>query len=173
MGLLKIALDQFPASSVLPRMLPFPVMDTSTGSLETPDVPRSLCTRNPSSVQPNQTGFTHQWLHAIWQFFLVQPHTNCQGSKQFPNFGLFTTLLGRVRLSQSVGCKTNSIVARETLPEIVSTVLSIKIGCPFSGHRTPQSTRHLIPALQKDADSPSTLLKGDRLRVIQPARFSH
>jgi hypothetical protein len=30
--------------------------------------------------------------------------------KQFPNFALFTTLLGRVRLSQSVGCKTTSIL---------------------------------------------------------------
>jgi hypothetical protein len=27
---------------------------------------------------------------------------------QFPNFALFTTLLGRVRLSQSVGCKTTT-----------------------------------------------------------------
>jgi hypothetical protein len=30
--------------------------------------------------------------------------------KQFPNFALFTTLPGRVRLSQSVGCKTTAIL---------------------------------------------------------------
>jgi hypothetical protein len=30
--------------------------------------------------------------------------------KQFPNFALFTTLLRRVRLSQSVGCKTTIIL---------------------------------------------------------------
>ncbi len=83
----------------LPTVLPR--LDTSTGSLETPDVPRSLCTRNKSSVQPNPTGFTHQWLHAMMQSFLVQRPTHCQGSTPFPEFALFTTLLRRVRLSQS------------------------------------------------------------------------
>jgi len=53
----------FPASLVASRWahscMLIPENDTSTGSLETPDAPRSLCTRNKSSVQPNQTGFTH------------------------------------------------------------------------------------------------------------------
>jgi hypothetical protein len=126
-GLLKIALDQFPASLVLPRMLPFPVIDTSTGSLETPDAPRSLCTRNTSSVQPNQTGFTYRWLHAWLQSFSVQRPTNCHDSRQFPNFALFTTLLRRVRLSQSVGCKTKYILAQ----------LHAILNCLAQGYRTP------------------------------------
>jgi hypothetical protein len=48
-----------------------PRFDTSTGSFETPDAPRSLCTRNQSSVQPlrvrhslfgetTKTGMPHQ-----------------------------------------------------------------------------------------------------------------
>jgi hypothetical protein len=35
------------------------------------------------------------------QFFSAQRPTNCQGSMPFPEFALFTTLLRRVRLSQS------------------------------------------------------------------------
>jgi hypothetical protein len=111
-GLLKIAPDQFPASTVLPRMLPFPVMDTSTGSLESRDAPPRLCTRNQSSVQPNQTGFTYRWLHAWMQFFSVQHPTHCHGSKHFPKVALFTTLLRRVRLSQSAGCKTKYVLSQ-------------------------------------------------------------
>jgi hypothetical protein len=88
-----------------------------------PCAPRLTCTRNKSSVPPNQIGFTHQWLQAIMPFFLVQPHTNCQGSKQFPNFALFTTLLGRVRLSQSVGCETMLIIPLKALMRMSS------IGC--------------------------------------------
>jgi hypothetical protein len=92
-GLLKIALDQFPASSVFPiscwcnrNTMSLPTVltrsDTSTGSLETPDAPRSLCTRNKSSVQPTQLvlrtdGFMHM------QSFSVQPPTNCPGSRRF------------------------------------------------------------------------------------------
>jgi hypothetical protein len=41
-----------------------PGNDTSTGSFEFRDAPPELCTRNQSSLQPNQTGFTHQWFHA-------------------------------------------------------------------------------------------------------------
>jgi|GEM_PF-2832217 len=63
---------------ILPTVLPR--SDTSTGSLETPDAPRSLRTRNQSSVQHNPTGFTHPWLHALRQSFRVQRPTHCQGS---------------------------------------------------------------------------------------------
>jgi hypothetical protein len=61
-------------------------LDTSTGSLQSRDAPPGPCTRNQSSVQRNQIGFTHQWLYAK-QSFLVQPPTNCQGSVPFPEFG--------------------------------------------------------------------------------------
>ncbi len=42
-----------------------PENDTSTGSLEIPDAPRNLCTRNQSSVQPTKLvlridGFMHE-----------------------------------------------------------------------------------------------------------------
>jgi hypothetical protein len=40
-----------------------------------------------------------------------------EGSKQFPNFALFTTRLRRVRLSQSGGGKTSSIIWLKVLPQ--------------------------------------------------------
>ncbi|NJM73804.1 MAG: hypothetical protein HC862_28895 [Scytonema sp. RU_4_4] len=82
MGLLQIALEKFPASLVASRLaisrLLVPENDTSTGSLETPDAPRSLaqeakklCTTLTGSAfplwgdhqdrdaSPNLIGFTH------------------------------------------------------------------------------------------------------------------
>jgi hypothetical protein len=89
-------------------MLPFPVMDTSTGSLTV--CPTADLYKEPQfcTTQPN-------WFYAPMasckvQSFSVQRPTNCQGSKQFPNFALFTTLPGRVRLSQSMGCKTSMMI---------------------------------------------------------------
>jgi hypothetical protein len=66
-----------------------PRSDTSTGSLETPDAPRSLCTRNQSSVQPTKLvlridGFMHT------QSFSMQPPTNFHGSVPFSEFALYT-----------------------------------------------------------------------------------
>ena len=90
---------EFPVSSVLPRMLPFPVMDTSTGSLTL--CPTADLYKEQKFCTTNQTGFTHRWLQALRPSFSVQPPTNCQGSVPFPEFALFTTLPGRVRLSQS------------------------------------------------------------------------
>jgi hypothetical protein len=46
-------------------------------------------------------------LHSQFQHPIDHGHISML-EKQFPNFALFTTLLGRVRLSQSVGCKTNT-----------------------------------------------------------------
>mgnify|MGYP001167442675 CR=1 FL=1 len=80
-------------------MLPFPVMDTSTGSFT--DCPSADLYKEQKFCTTDQIGFTHQWLHAILQSFLMQRPTNCQGSIPFPEFALFTTLLRRVRLSQS------------------------------------------------------------------------
>ena len=73
-------------------------MDTSTGSFT--DCPSADLYKEQKFCTTNQIGFTHQWFHAM-QSFLMQPLTNCQGSAPFPEFALFTTLLGRVRLSQS------------------------------------------------------------------------
>jgi hypothetical protein len=81
----------------LPTVLPR--SDTSTGSFTvcpTADLykERKFCTTN-------QTGFTHRWFHANMQSFSMQLPTNYRGSVPFPEFALFTTLLRRVRLSQS------------------------------------------------------------------------
>jgi hypothetical protein len=48
-------------------------------------------------------------LHSQFQHPIDHGHISML-EKQFPNFALFTTLLGRVRLSQSVGCKTTTIL---------------------------------------------------------------
>lgn len=104
---------RFPASSVLPRIFLFPIMDTSTGSF----------TGCPTADLDKKQ----------------------EGSKQFPNFALFTTRLRRVRLSQSGGGKTSSIIWLKVLPQKGSSVLPIKIVCQFSGHRTSSiaATSHL------------------------------
>jgi hypothetical protein len=86
-------------------------MDTSTGSFA--DCPSADVYKEQKFCTTDQIGFTHQWLQAILQFFLMQPPTNCQDSEPFPNFALFTPLIGRVRLSQSVGCQTNTIVLKK------------------------------------------------------------
>jgi hypothetical protein len=66
------------------------------------DKKRKFCTTN-------LIGFTHRWLHALAILLGATPY-QLSGFKPFPNFALFTTLLGRVRLSQSAGCKTNTSV---------------------------------------------------------------
>lgn len=122
-------------------MLPFPVMDTSTGSLESRDAPPRLCTKNRSFVQPNQIGFTHRWLHAKLQSFSVQRPTNCQGTKQSPNFALFTTLLGRVRLSQSVGCEITCVIALKLLQYMDFIRFESKDCVSISGALNPKNRR--------------------------------
>jgi hypothetical protein len=88
-------------------MLPFPVMDTSTGRFT--DCPSADRYKKRTFYTTNPIGFTHRWLHARAILLGATP-TNGQGSQQFPNIALFTTLPGCVRLSQSVGCKTNTSV---------------------------------------------------------------
>jgi hypothetical protein len=93
----------------------------------------------------------------------VQPHTNCQGSKQFPNFALFTTLLGRVRLSQSVGYKTNSIVARKTLPEIGFNCFEYKDWVLIFGASNPSIDATSHPRLAEGRGFPVYFVKGRSL----------
>jgi hypothetical protein len=40
------------------------------------------------------------WAHLTQSFWLEPPNSDCQGTNRFMPFALFTTLLGRVRLSQ-------------------------------------------------------------------------
>ncbi len=71
------------------RMLA-PDNDASTGSLETPDAPRSLCTKSKKLCTTKPNWFYALMVSCMKQSFSMQRPTNCQGSVPFPTFALFT-----------------------------------------------------------------------------------
>lgn len=150
------AILQFTASTDLPRYLDLQPKYPRYGYVHSQirdswHPTESLYKYQKSMYNPHQTRFTHQWFHALAeQSFLMQPPTNCHGSEYFQSCALFTTLLGRVRLSHSVGYfyHLNNLIQRSTNQYgivIRKFVYSHSLGGTFA---TLDTGRAFIPTLK-------------------------
>ena len=81
-----------------------PDNDASTGSLETPDAPRSLCTKSKKLCTTKPNWFYALMVSCMKQSFSMQRPTNCQGSVPFPTYALCPsdTLRERARYANAL-----------------------------------------------------------------------
>jgi hypothetical protein len=115
-----------------------------------------LSRSNPMILSPTER------LHSQFQHPKDHGHTE-RLEKQFPNFALFTMLLRHVRLSQSVGCQTKTIIALVALRR-QSHSLFERWSKSF-GDWTPQR-----PGFHPDAH-PKRIERGTSRRVVKNPRL--